>query len=88
MEAMIMEQTIVDKILQIVNANLDDNKIEENMFSVKLGEIGMDSLAFIRIVVMLEEEFNIEIPDSKLIISEMDTVGKMYNVVYEIIKEE
>lgn len=80
-----MDQLVVNNICQIINENLDNNKIEEHMLGVKLDELGMDSLAFIRIVVMLEEKFNIEIPDSKLIISEMDTVEKMYNIIYEII---
>ena len=41
----------------------------------------MDSITFIRIVVELEETFNIEIPDEFLLIPEMNTVEKMMNIV-------
>ena len=39
------------------------------------------SITFIRIVVELEETFNIEIPDEFLLIPEMNTVEKMMNIV-------
>lgn len=41
----------------------------------------MDSITFICIVVALEEIFNIEIPDEFLLITEMNTVEKMSNVI-------
>ena len=44
----------------------------------------MDSITFIQIVVALEEEFECEIPDEKLLITEMDTVQKMLDVLQSI----
>ena len=41
----------------------------------------MDSITFIRIIVELEELFEIEIPDEKLLITEMSTIRKMVEVV-------
>ena len=49
-----------------------------------LPELGMDSITFIQIVVALEEEFECEIPDEKLLITEMDTVQKMLDVLQSI----
>ena len=41
----------------------------------------MDSIAFIHIVVALEEEFDIEIPDEYLLLTEMNTISKIAEVI-------
>ena len=46
----------------------------------------MSSIDFVRIIVGLEEEFDCEIPDSKLLISEMDTISKMYQAIVQCMK--
>lgn len=76
------EITLMD-VINVINKseklNLSANQLEDN-----LSELGMDSITFIQIIVGLEEAFNCEIPDSKLLITEMDTVRKMYDVLREI----
>jgi len=76
------EITLMD-VINVINKseklNLSANQLEDN-----LSELGMDSITFIQIIVGLEEAFNCEIPDSKLLITEMDTVQKMYDVLREI----
>ena len=47
-------------------------------------EYGMDSIRFIQIIVSLEEEFECEVPDSKLILVEMNTINKIYDVLISI----
>ena len=54
---------------------LNDFRIDD------LVELGVDSITFIRIVVELEELFEIEIPDEKLLITEMGTIHKIVEVV-------
>ena len=44
----------------------------------------MDSITFIQVVVALEEAFECEIPDEKLLITEMDTVQKMVDVLQPV----
>ena len=44
-------------------------------------ELGLNSMSFIQIIIALEEEFNIEIPENKLLITEMNTVSKMVDVL-------
>ena len=44
----------------------------------------MDSITFIQVVVALEEAFECEIPDEKLLITEMDTVQKMVDVLQSV----
>ena len=70
---------ILDVINESDNLNISEAQVEEN-----LSELGMDSITFIQIIVKLEEVFDCEIPDSKLLISEMDTVQKMFDVLQEL----
>ena len=52
-----------DKILEIVNNNLEDTSIQTEQFDLELDTVGMDSITFIKIIVDLEESFELEIPD-------------------------
>ena len=48
-----------------------------------LAEIGIDSITFIRIVIALEEAFNIKFEDEILILSEFPTVKDLIDYVDE-----
>lgn len=72
---------IQEKILKIVNDSIEAAEIMPDQFEVDLSTIGMDSFAFIRIVVALEEAFNIDIPNEFLLITEMNTISKITNVI-------
>lgn len=61
----------IEEVIEINPTQLDDD----------LSELGMDSITFIRIIVALEELFEIEIPDEKLLITEIGTIRKMVEVV-------
>ena len=78
-----MKEVSINSILSIVNEfeNLD---INYNQKMECLSNMGMDSITFIQIIVRLEEVFDCEIPDSKLLISEMDTVQKMFDVLQQL----
>lgn len=53
-----------------------------------LVKLGMDSITFIQMVVALEEAFEWESPDEKLLITEMDTVQKIYDVLQELYESQ
>ena len=73
-EAMLLQ---IKRIVQdILGVQLGSGQLE-----VDLTELGMQSILFIQIVVALEEEFECEIPDSKLLMSDMNTLGKMVDAV-------
>jgi acyl carrier protein len=72
---------IQEKILEIINSTIEDEKIQPNQADEDLSLIGMDSTKFIKIVVTLEETFEIEVPDEKLLMTEMGTLNKMIGVV-------
>ena len=78
-----MKEVTVEGILRVVNS-LDNIEVSTEQLDEYLPNLGMDSISFIQIVVGLEETFDCEIPDSKLLISEMDTVQKMLDVLQEL----
>lgn len=82
-----MKEVTIDKILEIINANVENNLVSKNQLDEDLSAFGMDSIIFIRIVVSVEEEFECEVPDSKLLITEMNTVNKIYDVLNSITSE-
>ena len=81
-----MEKDMLNRILKVFN--MDNMKVDTTQIDKDLSVVGIDSLAFIRFVVALEEEFNIEFPDEKLLMSEMNTVSKILNVVETILTEK
>ena len=46
-----------------------------------LQSIGMDSLTFVRIVVEIENRFEIEFPDDKLVMTESGTINQLCAVI-------
>ena len=78
-----MKEVSIESILRVINS-LDNIEVSTEQLDESLPDLGMDSISFIQIVVGLEEAFDCVIPDSKLLISEMDTVRKMLNVLQEL----
>lgn len=66
----------------------DKYNITSDMFDTNLIDLGMDSIKFIHLIVALEEEFECEIPDSKILIPEMDTIEKIIGVLQTLYDEE
>ena len=79
-----MKEVTIDKIVEILNANIENEEITGENLDENLSELGMDSITFIKIIVSLEEEFECEIPDSKLLLREMDTVNKILGILKDI----
>lgn len=78
-----MDKINSKKIKDIIKANINNENFSDIGNNDNLLSFGMDSITFIKIIISLEDFFNCEIPDSKLIISEMDTINKIYNVIKE-----
>lgn len=76
-----MKEIAVEKIIEILNSNIENIEISIEQVNDDLSDLGMDSISFIKTIVSLEEEFECEIPDEKLIISEMNTVNKIIDVL-------
>lgn len=82
-----MKEVAVESILRVINS-LDNIEVSTEQLDESLPNLGMDSISFIQIVVGLEEAFDCEIPDSKLLVSEMDTVQKIFNVLQELYEQQ
>ena len=78
-----MKEVSTAIVLEIINRS-GNLEVSQEQIEDSLPELGMGSITFLQIVVALEEEFGCEIPDEKLLITEMDTVQKMLDVLQSI----
>lgn len=70
--------------MEFFNANIKNAKATDDKLDEDLSEFGMDSITFIKIIVAVEEEFECEVPDSKLLVGEKCTVNKVFHVLKDI----
>ena len=70
-----------ERIIEIVNSNIENSDLTLEQTNEDLSRLGMDSITFIRIIVALEDEFGLEIPDEYLLMTEMTTISKMADVL-------
>ena len=73
-----------EKVLRIINIILDSPLIQEHIDS-DLSTLGIDSITFIRLIVALEEAFEVEIPDEYLLMTQLNTVRKIQQVLSDLI---
>lgn len=79
---------ILNKILNIVNDNIENGEVSFDTVDDELTTMGMSSINFIQIIVSIEETFNIEVPDEKLLITEMGTVNKMFEIIMKQLQKD
>ncbi len=72
---------VFDKVKEILVEQLDINGDEITMDSLLVDDLGADSLDAIDIVMSVEDEFKIEVPDE--IIEKIATVGDIVNFIEE-----
>ena len=73
-----------DLITKIIASNIDGVQSSDIHYKTNLSSIGLDSISFIKVIIDLEEAFECEIPDSKSLMSEMDTVEKIYQILTQL----
>ena len=81
-----MKEITKEEILEIVNS-VQDMEVTVDQCDDDLLEMGLDSIKFIQIIVSLEEAFECEIPDEKLLLTEMNSVNKMLEVLQLAVSE-
>ena len=81
-----MQKTCAE-IAKIIKHNVEGIELDESNYEANLIDLGMDSMTFIQIIVEIEEQFEIEIPDEYLLYGKMETVNKMATVVWTIEKD-
>ena len=82
-----MKSVTTEEVIAIINVS-ENLKINKEQLEENLSDLGMDSITFIQIIVALEEKFECEIPDEKLLITEMDTVQKMIDVLQTLYDDQ
>ena len=86
----------INEVLNVINkalltpmengyANITEPLTMEQI-EVNFSDLHIDSISFIHIIVLLESEFDLEIPDNYLLISELNCVKKAYEVVKELVQ--
>lgn len=83
-----MKEVTKEEILDIINNAIEGAAIDLEQLDDDLSEMGMDSIKFIQIIVEIEEAFECEIPDSKLLITELNTVKKIFDVLQELYESQ
>ena len=84
----------IEEVLRVVNnalnsptfgntANITEPLTMEQI-ELDFNEMQIDSLTFIRIVVALEEEFEVEIPDDYLLMQNMNCVKVIHELLLEL----
>lgn len=82
-----MQDKNLDKILEIIYSVLGCTETLDTETDKDLCQCGLDSILFIKIIILIEEFFDIDIPDDYLIISRLDTVDKIAKLVTELLNE-
>ena len=72
---------VFDKVVDILVDQLDVEKDSVTMESSIIADLGADSLDVVDLIMSLEEEFGIEIPDSR--VEKMKTVGDVVKYIEE-----
>lgn len=80
------ENVIRETVCNIITTNIEDITLTSADSKVDLSDLGMDSIRFVRMIVALEESFNVEIPAEYLIVSEMNTIEKIVNILFEVLR--
>jgi len=73
-------------ILNIILSNIGERATGDITMDASTSNIGLDSIAFIKIVVLLESEFDIEFEDDMLSINEFPTIKTIFEYIESIIR--
>ena len=73
-----------EKILEIINDIVQNETINSEQYDEDLSNFGMGSIRFIQIIISLEDVFECEVPDVNLILTQMNTINKIYDVLISI----
>ena len=72
---------MLNKLTEIIREQTGDDTITINRDSVLLADLGMNSFDLINLVCVLEDEFEVEIPDR--VIGNLKTVGDVMDYIAE-----
>ena len=79
-----MIQVDKEKILKIVNDYFRGEKLTTDDYEKDLLTLGLDSIGFVKVIISVEETFDCELPDDYLLLTEMNTINKIFDVILSI----
>ena len=79
-----MKEVSLANLLSFINDKLESINILPSQVTDDLSELGMNSIMFVQLIVDIEIEFECEFPDSKLILTETNTVAKIYEIMQQL----
>lgn len=77
-----MKEIIYDIIKRNTSSSVDIND------DTSLAEMGIDSVEFITMIIVLEEEFSIRFEDIQLVYDNYRTIGQFVSVVQQAIEKQ
>ena len=72
---------MLEKIIQIIRENTGKDEIVISEDTILLADLGLNSLDLLNLVCIVEDEFEIEIPDR--VVWQFKTVGDVMNFIEE-----
>lgn len=76
---------ICEYITKLYNAIKEDSGGVYGVDNDSIDNIVVDSIEFVQLIVQIESDFNIEIPDEYLIPSELNSISKIATVIESIL---
>ncbi len=85
------DNRIVSEVINIIGNVISVNNPDKSLTSIdietNLSEC-MTSIDFVRMIVGLEEKFNIEIPDKYLVSDNLNSIEEIENIILVLLKEK
>ena len=75
---------IEGQVRELLFEILENEKVKVIDKNTNLVEVGLNSLAYIQLVVRLEETYDIVIPDDRLSIEEVNTISTICSIIYSL----
>lgn len=83
-----MDSELVERVIGIINTCLSEETLTMEQYTEDLSQYQIDSFVFIRIIVAIEEEFEIVFPDEVLIYANMNTIESICNEILLVQSEK
>ena len=85
-------QTVINTCNQILSEQENEMQIKQHYviekdLSEPVMELGFDSMATVRLIILIEEKYDIEIPDNYLLFDSESTLEGLINIVTELVKK-
>lgn len=77
-----VKQKVIDILIDIGGIN-DKNQITNNTRLVE--DLNFSSIHLIQLIVILEEKFNVELPNAVLSVESLNTVDDIVNILYLLV---